>query len=221
MDGIVGANPRRYLADMRWLKARGFIGYNAFDGPIPWGMQIVNRYAILKAMWHPAVDAEALMEDFCSHAFHAAGGDMLKFYAAIADAMQKSGCSHVAATSWVQPPAVAAARTHLTNALAAAAGDQPALRRLREIDWHFNYTALAGAAYELWFRVVRGERDPALMREAIRQGEAALAYMRETKAQYPEERFYAGWRMRTHIMDRNKKGAWSRLLEQLETETAK
>ena len=63
--------------------------------------------------------------------------------------------------------------------MAAAAGDETALLRLREFEWHFRFTVLAGPAYQLWLRVlVNGERKPELMREAIRLGEEAQANTR-------------------------------------------
>ncbi|MDD5679427.1 MAG: DUF4838 domain-containing protein [Kiritimatiellae bacterium] len=213
MDGIVGTNPRRFVQDMRYLHKKGFIGYNAFDDPIQWGMQTVNRYAVVKAMWNPDIDADALVKDFCDHAFHAASPDMQKFIKTIEDAMRVSGCSHVAATSWIKPEAIAAARGHLDAAHKAAAGDETAAVRLREFEWHFRYSELAGSAIELWFRVVRGDRDPELMREAIRLGEAAIAFRSEMLQKYPDVRFRTAWRMSGYV---EKDGSWRNLLAQME-----
>ncbi len=218
MDGMVGTCPRRYVNDMRYLQKHGFTGYNPFDDPLQWGMRVVNRYAIVKAMWNPDVDPDTLMEDFCNHAFHAGSSEMQAFIQGIENAMQTAGCSHVSATSWMTPANMEAAKQHLDAAQQAAAGDAKALARLGQIERNLRYSELAGPAFELWFRVAKGERDPALMREAIRLGEAALAYREEMRQKYPDENFRAGFRM---VDQAGKDGRWHALLKQLEAEQKK
>lgn len=218
MDGMAPSNPRRFIKDISWLKEHGFVGYNAFDGPNPWGLQIINRYVIAKALWKTDLDADALIKDFCDHAFHSASEDVQKFISEIEKAMQMAGCSHVSATSWMTPANLALVKCHLEAAQAAVATDTTAALRLRELVWHFNYMELAGQAYELWFRVVKGERNPELMREAIKLGEAALAYKQEMETQNPDARFYVGWGMQRQV---RKNTAWVRLLKQLEVESQK
>jgi hypothetical protein len=104
------------------------------------------------------------------------------------------------------------------DAALVAAGDETALLRRREFEWHFRFTVLAGPAYQLWLRVlVNGERKPELMREAIRLGEEAQSYKTEMMQKHPGEIFKGGaWQARSLQKD----GDWYRLLEQLEKEAA-
>jgi hypothetical protein len=219
MDYILTPTPRRWITDMRWLKKHDFaIGYYGFGDTTPWGMYIINRYTALKAMWNPEIDPDELTKDFCDHAFHAASGDMQKFIKTLEDSMQDAGCSHVRVTSWITPEVVAEAQKHLDAAKAAATGDEVALLRLREFEWHLRFNALAGPAYERWVKVVaQGERNPEVMREAIKLGEEALAYKKEMLQKHPGELFKAGYNLAS---DLRQNGAWHRLLEQVEKEAA-
>ncbi|MDD5679433.1 MAG: DUF4838 domain-containing protein [Kiritimatiellae bacterium] len=213
MDGMAGANPRRFVKDMRYLKKNRFVGYAGFAAPLPWGLHIVNRYAVAKAMWNPDIDADALVKDFCEHAFHAASSNMQNFVNTIEDAMQTAGCNHCHVTLWMKPEVMAAARRHLDAAHAAAAGDATVGKRLRQFEAHFHYMELAGPAHNKFFRVYYGERDPELMREAIKLGEAALAYQAEMLKEYPDEPFPTGGKMRGYV---GADGDWPKLLESIE-----
>lgn len=219
MDYLLTPTPRRWINDIRWLKKHDFvIGYYGFGDTTPWGMYIINRYTALKATWNPEIDPDELTKDFCDHAFHAASDDMQKFIKTLEDSMQTAGCSHNRVISWITPEVVAEAQKYLDAALAAAAGDDVALLRLREFEWHFRFTVLAGPAYQLWLRVlVNGERKPELMREAIRLGEEAIAYKTEMMQKHPGELFKAGYGLARSL---KKDGEWYRLLEQVEKEAA-
>ncbi len=102
-------------------------------------------------------------------------------------------------------------RKNMDAARAAAAGD--AVATARPFEWHLGYCEKAGPAFALWYRVLRGERDPALMREAIRLGKEALAYRAAMEKQFPNEPFRAGWRRSTSV---GKNGNWIRMLAELE-----
>ncbi len=213
MDGIAGANPGRYVADVRFLRRNGGVGYLAFDTPAPWANLVVNRYAIAKAMWNPDLDAVALVRDFCDHAFRAASADMQRYIQTIENAMRTSGCAHSLCISWVKPETMAALRGHLAAAQTAAAGDETVMARLRPFEWQCGYTELAGPAITAWLRWLRGQRDPALLREAIRLGEAALAYRDAIRKQHPNEPFPIGWRMDGYV---GRNGSWHALLAEME-----
>ncbi len=216
MDGMVGANPARFINDMRYLQRHGFAGYNAFDSPIPWGIQTVNRYAIAKAMWNPGVDPETLIRDFCDHAFHAASGHMQQFINTIENAMQTAACQHCYATSWMTPATMQAARRRLDAAHAAAEGDPAVAPRLREYEWHFRYSEMAGPAYNLGLQAMatrKTDLNPEILRKAIKLGEAALAYRKAMLEKHPGARFPTGHRLCNHA---GEDGDWRKLLAEIE-----
>ncbi len=216
MDGMAGANPRRFINDMRYLQRNGFVGYAPFAITMPWGLNTINRYAIAKAMWNPEIDPEILIRDFCDHAFHAASSNMQDFINGIELAMQSAGCNHCHVTGWMTPKALADARRSLDAALAAAKDDQVALLRLREFDAHLHYMELAGPANNLILEAHFGDADPRKFRKAIALGEQAAHYRDQWLKQHPGEMFHAGWRMRQWI---GKDGLWRQLLENAEKKT--
>lgn len=204
MSGMTGTNPRRFIQDIRWLRENNFNGYNAFDAPNPWGLQIINRYVIAKMLWNTDSDGEALIKDFCNHAFHAASADMQDFIKLLEAGILESPCSGSYVIDWATPEVLAAAGHCLDSALAAVKDDEIASLRLREWEWHFRYMELAAPAYVLWLRALRAPRDdphPEWMREAIRLGQAAEAYKKEKMQQYPNERFYVGWGVVKHLKE--------------------
>ena len=57
-----------------------------------------------------------------------------------------------------------------------------------------------------------------MMREAIRLGEAALAYRAAILQEFPDEPFSAGWRLRERL---GRDGDWRELLKKLEQRRAR
>ena len=133
--------------------------------------------------------------------------------------MREAPCDGSRCVSWIKPDVMARAREFLTAAQAAAAGDNVAALRLREIEWHFRYAELAGPAFSLWLKALRSRRsspNPELMREAIRLGKAAIAYRDEMLKKHPDERFRTAWRLSGYVKGRGGKLCWYKLLEELE-----
>jgi hypothetical protein len=202
--------PWKFADDIAYLDEIGLVGYEGQSSPRIWGTYGINYYTIAKATWDAGIDADALVADYCDHAFGPASVPMQRFLRTVEQALVDADHITEGVWTWMTPEAMAQCREHLDAAHAAAANAGRKVRdRLRDWEIDFYYGELGAQA---WRKAERGmaEDDPGLLREAIDLADRAAAYLDETR------------REKTHLVGNDGKltrvyqKQWQRALERME-----
>ncbi len=204
------AAPHKFIDDIRYLSRIGVVGYEGQSVPTLWGTYGIIHYAIAKATWNPDVDADALVRDYCDHAFGAASAAMQRFYATIERSLEEADHTTEGVWSWMTPENLAEARTHLDAAHAAA--DSDVVRtRLRSIEVGFHYGELGAPA---WFMARRAlaDRDPEALQQAIDRANQAAQYVTDEQQREPHYAAAPGRLTRTYVV------SWERALARMQEE---
>lgn len=203
--------PFKFVDDIRYLGRIGVVGYEGQSVAKIWGTYGINYYAIAKATWDTDTDADALVADYCDHAFGPASGDMQRFMRTVEQALVDADHITEGVWTWMTPGAMTQCREHLDAAHAAAEGTARVQQRLRDWEIGFHYGEIGSQA---WWTARQGiaEEDPALLREAIRLADEAAAYLDDTRRETGHLVGAAGKLTRVY------KVQWERALERMEQE---
>jgi len=210
--------PWKFADDIAYLGRIGLVGYEGQSTPNIWGTYGINYYTIAKATWDTKIDADALVADYCDHAFGPASEPMQQFMRAVERALE--GADHITegVWSWMTPEAMAEAREHLDAAHAAAANAGPKVQtRLREWEIGFHYGEIGADAWRTAQTALAkqdaaalAKQDAAALRRAIDLAHEAEQYLEDERR---EEQHYAA---SAGKLTRVYAPAWERALERME-----
>lgn len=202
------AAPHKFVDDIRYLAREGVVGYDGQSVDRLWGTYGIIHYAIAKASWDPEVDADALVRDYCDHAFGAASAPMQAFYATIEAALEAAEHSTDGVWAWMTAENMARARTQLDAAHAAADGDA-ARTRLRTIEVGFHYGELGAEAWRTAQAAIAAQ-DAAGLRRAIDLAQQAAQYVNDEQERAPHYAALPGKLLSVHVV------RWQNALAKLE-----
>lgn len=169
--------PWKFVEDIAYLGRIGVVGYEGQSSAKIWGTYGINYYTIAKATWDPGTDGDALVQDYCDHAFGPASEAMQAFMRTVDEALKAADHITDGVWTWMTPEAMAQAREHLDAAHAAAANADVKVRaRLRTWEIGFRYGEIG---VEAWRTGQRGlaESDAALLQRAIELANEAAEYL--------------------------------------------
>ena len=180
----------KFVADIKYLHRVGLVGYEGQSGPTAWGTYGIALYAIAKTTWDPTVDAEALLKDYCDHAFGEASEPMQRFVHAVRRGLEAA--DHITEGIWtyMTPAVMAAARKHLDAAHAAARTDI-VRKRLRCYEISFHYGEMAIDAWRTAQKAL-ADSNPALLQQAVARAEAAARFCLDEQAKAPHYAAFPG-----------------------------
>lgn len=72
---------REMAKDLKHFAATGMVGGDFDTLPHHWATNALNYYVLARLLWDPALEVEAIIDDFCQSGFGAAAGEMKKYYA--------------------------------------------------------------------------------------------------------------------------------------------
>ncbi len=201
--------PYKFVDDIAYLGRIGVVGYQGQSVPKLWGTYGINYYAIAKATWDPSIDADALVQDYCDHAFGPASEPMQAFMRTVDEALVAADHITDGIWTWMTPEVMAEAREHLDAAHAAAAGaDAKVQERLRTWEISFRYGEIGS---EAWRTAQRGiaESDPAALERAIALVDEAVDYINAQNKIEPHYAAAPGKLVRVHRVQ------WERALQRM------
>ncbi len=202
------AASHKFIDDIRYLAREGVVGYEGQSSANLWGTYGIIHYAIAKATWDPQVDADALVRDYCDHAFGAASAPMQAFYAVIESALAGAEHSTDGVWPWMTAENMARARARLDAAHAAA--DSDVVRaRLRTIEVGFHYGELGAEAWRT-ARASLEAGDADGLRRAIDLARQAAQYVKDEQQREPHYAAAPGKLLTVHV------ARWQRALERLQ-----
>ncbi len=183
---------RKFVDDINYLCRLGVVGYEGQSGPTVWGTYGINHYAIAKTTWSGEMDGDALVSDYCDHAFGPASGAVQRFIATIEAGLEAA--DHITEGVWtyMTPEVMAAGRKQLDAAHAAAEGaDEQVRRRLRAWEISFHYGEMG---IEAWRKAQKAlaDEDADLLEDAINLAEAAGQYCLDEQEKEPHYAAFPG-----------------------------
>ena len=185
---------RSFAADVKQLHSLGIRRYYCQSSLSDWPLDGPLYYVIAKLLWDPAADPEAIAADWTEHMFGPAAGPMSEFYDAVAQSIRESGQSfsdnpprHVPGLFDMADLEHALEKL---DAAAAAADTEETEERVKRVSDTFRYGYHMVRCIEAAHRF-REEPTRAVMREALDEGEQALAI---SSHRYPK-RFVDSLRM--------------------------
>lgn len=204
--------PHKFVDDISYLHRIGVVGYQGQGARTLWGTYGITRYAVAKATWDPDLDPDALVKDYCDHAFREASEAMQRFYGTMEAGLEASACIPSGLWSYMTPEVMTEARKHLDVAHAAA-HSEIVKKRLRTIEIGFHYGEMG---IEAWRKAQKAlaDKDAALLREAISSAEAAKQYCVDEQEREPHYAAFAGQLTKHYARD------WQRYLQMLELAAA-
>jgi hypothetical protein len=189
--------PHKFVDDINYLHRLGVVGYEGQTTPNIWGTYGLNMYAIAKATWSADVDADALVADYCDHAFGSASQPMQQFVRTIEHGL--AAADHITDGIWsyMMPQIMAEARRHIDGAHAAA--DTPEVRRrLRVYEIGFHYGELGSQAWRTARKAI-ADHDAKLLQQAIDLAEAAGRYCLDEQEKDPHYAAIPGKLTSVHV----------------------
>ncbi len=204
----------KFVDDIGYLGDIGVVGYEGQSSPRIWGTYGINHYAIAKATWDTDTDADALVDDYCEHAFGPAAEPMKRFVRTAEEALIAGDHITEGVWTWMTPEAIAQCREHMDAAHAAAQNaDAKVKARLREWEIGFHYGELGSRAWRTAEQAL-AENDPQGLQEAIDLANEAAEHLQAERETEPHYAAIAGKLTRVYA------ARWERSLRQMSPEDA-
>lgn len=142
-----------FADDVQHLHSLGVRRYYCQSTLSDWPEAGPLYYVVGKLLWDPSQSPDAIIADWTSHMYGPASEQMAAFYAALEHSIKGSGQSFSDSPPRHVPGLyshgdLALARGHMDAAMAAAVGDEVALRRVRRVEETFRYGEHMIAALE-------------------------------------------------------------------------
>ncbi len=202
----------KFVDDIRYLGDIGVVGYEGQSSPNVWGTYGINHYAIAKTTWDTGTDAEALVDDYCAHAFGPAAEPMKRFVQTVEEALVQADHITEGVWTWMTPEAMAECREHMDAAHAAAENaDEKVKARLREWEIGFHYGEIGIIAWHAGQQGLANE-DADLLRKAIDLANEAAGYLDDTRKEQIHHVGAAGKLTRVYA------ARWERALQRIKPE---
>jgi len=201
--------PRQVAGHLRPLAERGVKGIFSCGGGEKWGLEGCAYYVYAKLAWNPALDPDAVLDDYCRGVYHAAAPDMKEFFNLIE--------SRVAAGKSTQTVQDRASNLHkivssaffpeayppkilnsldilLARAKAKIAGDETAQQWLALTELQYRYLKTLATGFSLYreFRYSRNA-SPELCRELIAAAKAREDLIGEITALKGKQDWLKDW----------------------------
>ena len=161
---------RRLAADIRHLRDQRFQGFYSQGSQRIWGQLGINFYVMVKALWDPDLDVDAVLEDYYHGLYGPACEPMRRYHETLAKAFGQPGIyvhheAYDQAPAFMTPELVSACDDALAAAHRAAGTDR-VRQRIQPVAtaWEFAKLYLAGHEARQRFERTRAERD---IRDAV------------------------------------------------------
>ena len=161
--GVLSPKARETAATLNYLGKHGILATDMDSIYHNWATQGLHYYTAARLSWDPALEFDALLEDYCRTGFGAGAAAVKNYFLLVEKGVQPRVAAGRGAFPLITPETISAMRAELIAAAKATENDAPAHRRVAFLRAGFEFTAITAEADRLRESTEAGTRpDPAV-----------------------------------------------------------